>query len=182
MISRQNLVGQTFNGIEIISFSHVKNGKSQYLIKCHCGKEKITNGCKVKIGITKSCGCLQGFRIGNKMTQLPNGEASLNAYYGSYKIRSRRKEQEFGLTKEQFIEIIKKNCYYCNSKPKKLKNHNNRNGTYTANGIDRVDSGMGYILDNCVPCCSMCNTMKMGHTYKDFINKIKEIYKNIGSN
>jgi hypothetical protein len=43
------------------------------------------------------------------------------------------------------------------------------------NGIDRVDSSMGYVAGNVVPCCSTCNRMKLDHSYDDFIAHIKKI-------
>ena len=36
---------------------------------------------------------------------------------------------------------------------------------------------MGYILENCVSCCGMCNNMKRAYTREEFINKCIEIVK-----
>lgn len=44
------------------------------------------------------------------------------------------------------------------------------------NGIDRIDSTKGYSADNCVPCCSKCNRMKLDHSIEDFKNHISKIY------
>ena len=44
------------------------------------------------------------------------------------------------------------------------------------NGIDRVDSSKGYTLDNCVPCCSICNTMKLNYTLQEFSDHITKVY------
>lgn len=45
------------------------------------------------------------------------------------------------------------------------------------NGIDRLDSNIGYNIENCVTCCKQCNIMKNVWSEKDFLNKIKEIYE-----
>lgn len=45
------------------------------------------------------------------------------------------------------------------------------------NGIDRKDSSKGYTIDNCVPCCTECNTMKSDLPLDVFYNRIDKIYK-----
>ena len=55
------------------------------------------------------------------------------------------------ITDDEIINMTDLPCVYC--------------GTETIdaakrNGIDRLDSSKGYALDNCVPCCHMCNMMK----------------------
>jgi hypothetical protein len=40
------------------------------------------------------------------------------------------------------------------------------------NGIDRVDNSKGYILGNCVPCCSWCNRAKADGTLAKFMDWI----------
>lgn len=44
------------------------------------------------------------------------------------------------------------------------------------NGIDRIDSSKDYSSDNCVPCCSRCNIMKLNIPYSEFLDSIKKIY------
>ena len=44
------------------------------------------------------------------------------------------------------------------------------------NGIDRIDSNIGYTVNNCVPCCTICNHMKNDLTTDEFYNHIKLLY------
>jgi len=81
-------------------------------------------------------------------------EASFNRLFYDYKWNCKVKNTYFGLTKEQFRTLTKKNCYYCNRPP-----HQKRNA-YTYTGIDRMDSSEGYYLKNCVPSCMECNFIK----------------------
>lgn len=83
--------------------------------------------------------------------------------YGEYKNRSKNKKREFQLSIKQFTDLVCSPCHYCLDFIK------------TINGIDRVNSGQGYTLSNCVPCCSTCNSMKMGISYNDFIAHIFKI-------
>lgn len=43
------------------------------------------------------------------------------------------------------------------------------------NGIDRVDNSLGYVADNCVPCCEACNRAKLQMSSTDFINLANRI-------
>ena len=43
------------------------------------------------------------------------------------------------------------------------------------NGIDRIDSTLGYTSANTVPCCSLCNSMKSTLSPDNFIAHIKQI-------
>lgn len=51
------------------------------------------------------------------------------------------------------------------------------NGINKSNGIDRVDNEIGYIYENCVCCCKVCNTMKMNLSVYEFLNHISKIFK-----
>ena len=43
-------------------------------------------------------------------------------------------------------------------------------------GIDRIYSTKGYSVNNCVPCCTMCNKMKLNYSLEDFKTQISKIY------
>ena len=49
------------------------------------------------------------------------------------------------------------------------------------NGIDRVDSTMGYAIDNCVPCCKTCNIAKHTMTTIEFAGWINRAYQHFAS-
>jgi 5-methylcytosine-specific restriction endonuclease McrA len=82
--------------------------------------------------------------------------------FKQYLITSTNKNILFELSLEQFNDIISKDCVYC--------------GQPNANGIDKVIPKDGYTLNNSVPCCTMCNTMKFTYTVENFIQHINKIY------
>ena len=45
------------------------------------------------------------------------------------------------------------------------------------NGLDRIDNGIGYTLNNVRPCCSTCNYMKHRLNEKEFLNHIEKIWR-----
>ena len=44
-----------------------------------------------------------------------------------------------------------------------------------ANGIDRLNSIIGYTIENCVPCCEKCNLMKSNYSENEFLDHIERI-------
>ncbi len=85
-------------------------------------------------------------------------------HYRLYKKGACQRNLWFDLTIDQFTKLVNKPCFYCN--------------TYIDNeviGIDRIDSELGYSLENCVPCCDICNFMKNDMNVKDFLTHISKI-------
>lgn len=156
--------------------------KAYYNCICDCGNKKIVMIEALQSKGTKSCGCLgkESNRTGDKR-RLPKDTASFNNLFYSYKRSAKKRNFRFELTEEEFKSITKSNCYYCNSIP--VRQHTNKkNKTYTVpyicNGIDRIDSSKGYIIDNVRPCCFPCNTAKSDLTEHEFFDMIKKIYSN----
>lgn len=96
------------------------------------------------------------------------------------------------LTMEKFVEYSKLNCFYCLSDPKPTNPFASAGPTYRkystwefrkdvvvyVNGLDRIDSSLGYTEENIVSCCETCNFMKSDLTYGEFMNHIEKLYHN----
>lgn len=54
----KDLVGKTFNRLEVMERAENLNGQVMWLCKCNCGSETTVHGYALKSGNTKSCGCL----------------------------------------------------------------------------------------------------------------------------
>jgi hypothetical protein len=81
-----------------------------------------------------------------------------------YQYEANEKNIEFKLTEDEQIKMFEQKCYYCNySEKDKL------------NGIDRLNNDIGYILDNCVSCCSLCNYMKATLPVYIFVKRCEHI-------
>jgi len=50
-------------------------------------------------------------------------------------------------------------------------------GNLIYNGVDRIDSTKGYIKDNLVPCCEICNKAKSNLDIEIFLNWVNRIKK-----
>ena len=81
-----------------------------------------------------------------------------NVSYKRYLYKSKSQNTEFAITEEEFQTLTSGACAYCAR----------QNSTTHRNGIDRVDSAVGYVVENCVPCCGECNVMKKTMTPAEF--------------
>jgi hypothetical protein len=49
-------------------------------------------------------------------------------------------------------------------------------GTFVYNGLDRIDSNLGYVRSNVVPCCAVCNYMKQELSLSEFLDQVAKIH------
>ena len=164
-------LGDKFGKLTVISFTN-KTDKHQtrlILCKCDCGNEKITRASNLIRKEPESCGCLKIINLSERMS-LPDGVASYNRMYKSYITNSKSKNYEFNLSMEDFKKIISNNCDYCDCEPKEKnldkRTKNTKRSTIKTNGIDRIENDKGYTMENCTPCCFVCNRMKRSRTKK----------------
>jgi len=93
----------------------------------------------------------------HKYNRTPKGR------FSSYKRHARRRKLYFLLSFEDFNAFLNKPCFYCGD---------------ISLGLDRIDSSVGYIKENCVPCCFRCNSMKSNLTQSEFFSHIGKIAAN----
>jgi hypothetical protein len=175
----KDLLGRRFGILTVVDFSHIdKNRQSCWKVRCDCGNEKIINSNRLLRLGAKSCGCS---RRGLK------GERGFNNLYAKYRCRAKYIKVQFTLTKEEFRDLVVAPCYYCGILPEqKVYDDSNKQLTeyinhcqFIYNGIDRKDCNAGYVLENCVTCCKVCNFAKNTKTKDEFITWINQIYKNL---
>ena len=81
---------------------------------------------------------------------------------------------------DQFNSLINQPCYYCGAEPSVHKTSevksNKIEPVLKHNGVDRLNSSIGYELDNCVPCCYICNRAKAQLDDRSFLEHIVKIY------
>jgi hypothetical protein len=82
----------------------------------------------------------------------------------------------FELSFEEFFYRSQKKCFYCDIKPKNFFKKGSSKGFFY-NGLDRINNDVGYIKDNIVTCCSICNESKMNLDLQTFIDRIKKCYE-----
>lgn len=178
----EKIIGKTFNMIEVLSFSHVENRRRFYNIKClNCNNNSYMRSDRFtgtqKLNTCKNC------RQSNAILKSIN-RATPDTVYNVLYLQSvngaKNRNLDFNLSLEEFKKIISGNCNYCGKEPVLSgisKNYNKTGVPVKNNGIDRLDNKIGYTINNCVPCCKMCNFMKKNYIVSEFLNHISTIYK-----
>ena len=182
----KDMSGQKFGRLTVIRFTHIdKAGNRRWECLCECGKiSNTTTGSLIK-GHSKSCGCLRTERI-IASTTVP--DAAFRGLLQGYKAHAEERKLAWELTDEEFRELTSSPCHYTGRPPSQVfvSSHShyrrrkyglppNPNGTYVYNGVDRLDSEVGYTLENCVPACKDANLAKQSLSKEEFINLCKEV-------
>lgn len=108
------------------------------------------------IGVKSKCKeCSKIYRMENKESYK----------YIQYKSGALRRGFSFELSKEEFMTFWQNPCFYCNSEIETI-------------GLDRIESNIGYNISNIVPCCAICNTMKLALPRNIFIEHCRKIIRN----
>lgn len=154
-----------------------KGHSSFWKCKCDCGNVRKIRGRQLTTGKSSQCmSCAN--KLPKNIKHLPKGEAAFNSLYSNYKNSAKQRDLIFNLTKDDFRKLTKQNCYYCNKKPSQICQRNFY-GFYLYNGIDRLNPNKGYIKENCVSCCTLCNFLKRKMSFEDFYLHIKTIFINL---
>lgn len=93
---------------------------------------------------------------------------NLERYYSDYQANARKRGILFDLEFDVFCKLITKPCEYCDALAED-----------EVNGIDRVNNEVGYVIENAVPCCGMCNKMKSDYTLEEFKSHVVRIYEKL---
>lgn len=109
----------------------------------------------------------------------PEYDAKLTNRFSGLKSKCKSRKMELSLNFQQYTELVEgKLCHYCGADLA-----NSRGAS-----LDRVDSDKGYSIDNCVPCCYLCNVMKSDMSQERFFMRMAYIlyrrrkYRIINSN
>lgn len=191
-----DLTGLKTEYLTVIEYAG-KNKKGKRMWKCLCSlcgnyKNIITTQLIGKKVRAKSCGCYQktlGQRARldkkkKKEEKILNREnnkfnAGFNRVFRNYKRNAKVKKLDFSLEKEDFYNLTKSKCYYCDSGLINISIEKGQYSDYVYNGIDRVDNSKGYTRENCVPCCKICNQAKHGLRQDDFIIWVNKAFNHM---
>lgn len=171
-----------------------KDYRNKHLWKClcDCGNEKIVLSDNLSSGKSKSCGCLRKEFLnhsGNQYACYPDRKIAIMRVQYSH-LNKRHKKFDGGniLTFESFVEKSNSECKYCGVEfSKELQDtagHSKKNKRFSdtivkVNGIDRLNSKIGYTEENTVACCITCNYAKASLSEEQFYIWIKRVYNNL---
>jgi hypothetical protein len=167
-----DLTGERFGRCVVIGRESLKGVRhTKWKIQCDCGTFKIVYGPHLVNGHTKSCGCLQREMISNRQ--------KLRPYEFLFNLL-KRNSQSTGiggtLTYDEFVKFTSTEiCHYCGDKIIWNPYRQRKKNYAAAYHLDRKDNCFGYTKDNCVVCCSLCNSTKTNQFSYDEMCEIGKV-------
>lgn len=174
-------IGKTYGKLTVVSRATSTNlGVTRWLCLCECGNSVVVRGACLRRKAARdnrqsrhgtiSCGCKR------KELKLARGEAAARKLFYQYKRAAAKRSLTWSISREDFDRLTRSCCHYCGSAPKHELKTQSDNGVRVYNGLDRIDSSSGYVLDNVVTCCGDCNTAKSDLGYAEFLSLVENIY------
>jgi hypothetical protein len=159
----KDISGEKFNRLTVIRKGKSVNRKTYWLCKCECGNETEVEGYSLKIGNTKSCGCLNRENFLGKNN--PNYNPSLT-------IEDRvigRKYPEYTEWRKAVYERDGYSCQICKDKSGGNLNAHHLDG-YTDNPDKRI------LLSNGITLCDRCHK-NFHHQFGNRNNTVEQFNK-----
>lgn len=152
--------------IPIESFPGAKNKHPTTRCVCDCGNERVVRTTRLRLGLVTMCAAcakkLAGKLGAETRRKLSADERATSDRYSTYKQNAKKRGLSFDVSLPLFTSLIGQPCAYCGSEDRV--------------GVDRLDSDLGYFVENCAPCCSDCNYAKREMSKESFLNLVARIH------
>jgi hypothetical protein len=158
----ENLDGKIFGRLTVIGREKSgKHFKTRWLCKCICGNQKVISAQSLKNGTTTSCGCYKLERISEANRKKP-----FQFIYNNM-VSNNKNRRRIVITYEEYLTFVGRKCHYChgyiNWQP-----YTSKINKSVAYFLDRKNNDTDYTIENCVPCCMLCNRCKNTLPYDIF--------------
>lgn len=172
-------IGTVFSRLTVLEETAPKlteggGSRKCYKVRCECGKTFITIGTSLKHKRVTECSSCAYQKRPQSTKRLTQEE---RMFTKTIVDRCKAHNIPYSITAADYITVAKKACHYCGAPPIIKGAHMTRHAEIPipVNGIDRVDNTLGYTIENIVPCCSICNSMKSTLSSEHFLTHIKQI-------
>lgn len=174
-----NHIGKRFNSFTVIEqyrrgyckldTQEVVDGHTWVIVRCDCGHLTDSPISRITKGRVKCC-LKCAYKIGHphrRVKPYEHKERCIRLIWQRYKNSANYRDLSFELTLNQVNELVSSPCFYCGLVESRKVTA--RCAYFWCNGIDRFDNTQGYVLNNCVPCCNVCNRAKCDMHAEAFI-------------
>lgn len=164
------LIGARFGSLVVVHVNRgAKNVHNTADCQCDCGNKCRHRLTRLRNGLATQCHRCGAKSTWNARSRNNLEEMAASRLFHGYAFNAKRRGLCFDLTKAECFALFLLPCDYCGAKPLTVRKARNRADGAALNGIDRVDSAIGYTPSNCVTCCSACNLAKRDMSRDDFI-------------
>jgi len=180
-----DMIGQVFDKLTVIEeHSKTRSGHTRYVCSCSCGNTTNVLGTHLRQKVTRSCGCITPKKAARK--EWKGFEGISGTFWSHHVVRSangdkgRRKVLELSVTKEQAWQLYLDQNKKCKFSGIDIKfPERTKDKSWTAS-LDRIDSSIGYTLENVQWVHKDINMMKRIYSNDYFITMCKLIAENNG--
>jgi hypothetical protein len=181
MLNTSTKKGDIYNNLEAIEFSHRTNNVTYWKFKCLvCNNQHIARLQDTRSGKVKSCGCHKN--KGSNNGQWKGYLGLPGRVISHYEENAIKRGIFFNVSREYLWKIYNdqnKKCPYTGiDLILECKNIDSR--TPSNASLDRIDSKLGYVVDNVQWVYKPINKLKGTLSHDEFINLCKLIYINNG--
>jgi hypothetical protein len=177
-------IGKKYNKLLVLCISDIKYNRSKtYKCLCDCGKIVNLMASRLKSGQI-TCGC-ESYPKGKFAKKYTGFEDISGSYFSLLKYNAKKRKMAFEISVgdvwEKYICQNRKcylsgmDVYFYNS----ITKSSDRGLTAS---VDRIDSSLGYTIDNIAICHHDINKIKIDYDIFDFINLCKKISSFSGVN
>lgn len=184
-----NRIGMKYGRLTVVEHKgRNERGVHLWLCKCDCGNYKIVSSNNLSSKKSNSCGCLKAealSRNGGQYVLAKDRERAILKVQYSHLCRRHKKFNGDILSLDDYIDKVKQPCHYCGLEhSREIKDRKNEtikekllsDTIVLCNGLDRIDSNIGYTKENTVPCCKDCNYAKRNMSVSEFFKWINRVY------
>ena len=181
-MEKLNIIGKKYGKLLVVSFYKKYNNKNLYTCICDCGNTTIAPVYKLTSGRKKSCGCIRKNKNKYKKKSLhawsinevpQKGRNPFFALCTRSKGNAMKRGLDFKIDGNFIYNLYNKQNGLCFFSHIPL---NLNAGCLDSISIDRLDSDIGYVEDNCVLTCRAINYLKNNFTEDDTISFLQKIY------
>lgn len=169
-------VGTRYGNLVVIE--RIRGQKRNARVRCDCGTEFDTYTYTLSGGLTTRCkSCVDESRRGKPLfaNRIDPRQRTINDQWNVFRKAARKKGDNF-ITKDEWLDLSQRVCVYCGVAPSNCRKAAVPYAEdFWYNGIDRIDSSKGYVVENVQPACWVCNRMKGNMSHDDFLAHIRRI-------
>lgn len=174
--------GQVFGLLTVIGEGPKFGAVRGVECSCACGSPpRAYRAPNLYQGKAKSCGCVGKKKIAEvgRRNFMGPGVAARNSVINAYRKSAQYRGLDLTLTVEEMTVLFSLPCHYCGAPPHGRQVNRRSSSEFVYSGLDRVDSALGYVRGNVVPCCAMCNRMKNDFGVDAFLIQVCRIYQHV---
>lgn len=184
--SVKDLTGQIIGRFTILDKAGLdKHNNREWIVQCKCGNIKTMTTARLN-NSSNNGHCCPRKKMPKKKSikKIPTlKERTWVLLSGKYQEKKKRHKAKnmsgVIMTREEYTKMALNECYYCGLEHSLVIEDRISEHIIKYNGIDRLDSDIGYTKDNSVACCYYCNRAKNTMTEKEFYEWVNKISCNL---